>query len=113
MNLIDRDKLIEEYARSIATSLVLFGVNIGEKFESAMSMHYALEQAYLRGRVDESERMWMPCSEMLPKEDGRYLVTFSDGTVRECYFRGIDWLYEINEGWHIIAWQPLPPKYEE
>lgn len=61
MKLIDRDKLIEDYARSIATSLVLFGVDIRDKFESAISMHEALERAYVQGRADEGKRMWIPC----------------------------------------------------
>lgn len=121
MNLIDRDNLIEEYARSIATSLVLFGVDIREKFESATSMHYALEQAYLRGRVDESERMWIPCKERLPKEDELVLINWDSDDLAFAldieiarYRKGNFILqFTILEIEQVIAWQPLPPKFEE
>ena len=75
-------------------------------------MHYALEQAYLRGRVDERERMWIPCSEKLPNEEGKYLCDIGSGDYAVGnYTKEYGWIFK-----HYVkecnAWQPLPPKFE-
>ena len=49
-------------------------------------------------------QQWIPCSERLPKKDGRYLCTYSDfGTCVDfgLYADG-QWIVEP------IAWMPLP-----
>lgn len=70
-------KMIEEYAQMVATNLILYGVDMRNKYDSAVSMSVALENAYLRGRSDglkyAYERAkkvgeWIPVSERLPKE---------------------------------------------
>ena len=64
----------------------------------------------------EQEPRWIPVSEKLPKEDGRYLVTvrnltgdgYLDNNVFECEFFYINWIFK---GWQdnkVIAWMPLP-----
>ena len=59
---------------------------------------------------------WIPCSEMLPKEEGEYVVTCSDRwgswvTVSEYYPKIID-----SSPWEtmgkVIAWMPLPSPYD-
>ena len=64
---------------------------------------------------------WIPVSERLPKE-GRYLVTTVYGEVKESEFDlkkwwqidnstiSLEWEEEPNK---VVAWRPLPPKYEE
>lgn len=64
-----------------------------------------------------SAQQWIPCSERLPEEKGRYLITtkrFGDFVV--------DWnifmigTKIIQEGWlysgDVIAWMPLPEPYK-
>lgn len=59
------------------------------------------------------EAMWIPVTERLPEEDGRYLCTYKN----DAYGDGIciDFgLYEDGE-WYVsgaIAWMPLPKPYE-
>lgn len=63
---------------------------------------------------------WIPVTEGLPEEDGRYLVTVEnltgydllDSNVFECEFCYTDWIFK---GWKdnkVIAWMPLPESYE-
>ena len=70
-----------------------------------MSLQEDLEQ-------DEKENGWIPVSERLPKEDGRYLVTFKYG----CPI-GHGW-YSLEEAQYyaddsIIAWMLLSEPYKE
>lgn len=78
---------------------------------------------------DRKENGWIPVSERLPKEDGRYLVTFKYGikicmvgygsckrTVLGCPI-GHGW-YSLEEAQYyaedsIIAWMQLPEPYKE
>lgn len=72
---------------------------------------------YWAGRRDY-EQKWIPCSERLPKKDGRYQVTWYD-YVTNTEFIDILW-YEKNLWWNwhstgnyaVIAWMPLPEPYE-
>lgn len=58
---------------------------------------------------------WIPVSELLPDEDGFYLVTVNYGGVawvHESYFmqcnsRGVHWDYP-----DVIAWMPMPEHYK-
>ena len=65
----------------------------------------------------QPEPQWIPCSERLPKKDGRYQVTRYD-YVTNTEFIDILW-YEENLWWNrhstgdyaVIAWMPLPEPY--
>jgi len=62
---------------------------------------------------------WIPCSERLPEEDGRYFVTRYD-YVTDSPFVDILW-YEKRTWWDrrivgdfaVNAWMPLPEPYRE
>ena len=61
--------------------------------------------------AEEYNNGWIPCSERLPKKDGYYLITTSDGEydIREygCS-KGFGW-----DGFErVITWQPLPEPYQ-
>lgn len=79
--------------------------------------------------LDEKENGWIPVSERLPEEDGRYLVTFKYG-IKVCMVgygscKRTVLGYPIGHGWYsleeaqyyaedsIIAWMPLPEPYKE
>lgn len=88
-----------------------------------------IEQLLADLEQDEKENGWIPASERLPEEDGRYLVTFKSG-IKICMV-GYDSCrrtvlgYPIGHGWYslgkaqyyaedsIIAWMPLPKPYKE
>lgn len=77
----------------------------------------------------EKENGWIPVTERLPEEDGRYLVTFKNG-IKVCmvgygYCKRTVLGYPIGHGWYsleeaqyyaedsIIAWMHLPEPYKE
>lgn len=67
-------------------------------------------------RLREQTR-WIPCSERLPEEDGRFLVFLPDrnGTFMCADFLGGQWYqddYECTSS-HVIAWMPLPEPYKK
>ena len=53
----DIDKNIIEYALVMAINLSRYGVNVMDKIKSETELSYFLNQAYLRGRQDEIDRM--------------------------------------------------------
>ena len=53
----DIDKKALEYSIIKAINLTKYGVDVSDKFETATGMNYALNQAYLRGRQDEIDRI--------------------------------------------------------
>lgn len=84
---------------------------------------------YIENMDNEKENGWIPVSERLPKEDGRYLVTFKNG-IKVCMVgygscKRTVLGYPIGHGWYsleeaqyyvedsIIAWMHLPEPYEE
>ena len=122
---------IYKYALMYAQHLVKYGVDISEKWETATQNSMALNEAYIRGCQDESNKVarwqeeynngWIPCSERLPKEDDfpeqryRVLASCSDGIVRNATIKSL-----LNEELHFsrgntftyVAWQPLPKPYK-
>ena len=78
---------------------------------------------------DEKENGWIPVTERLPEEDGRYLVTFKNG-IKVCMVgygscKRTVLGYPIGHGWYsleeaqyyaedsIIAWRPIPNPMKE
>ena len=62
--------------------------------------------------VEERKGKWIPCSERLPKESGKYLVTLKGGAVETDSFCKVDnkWVYFNTQ----IAWfsRELPEPYK-
>ena len=62
---------------------------------------------------------WIPCSERLPEESGRYLISAFDGiarrtTVVQYQTRCKAWTMTGRMAyWNVIAWMPLPEPYKE
>lgn len=127
-------KMIEEYAQIVAKNLVLYGVDIRDKYDSAVSMSLALENAYLRGRSDglkyayEGTKKigeWIPCSERLPENEKLlYWTTHEDGTVMIhgwlktngfIYNWEVDDLEKRKRMGQVVAWMPIfePEPYKE
>lgn len=55
---------------------------------------------------------WIPCSERLPEECGRYLVC-NDGVAWIADFFNSTWFGKRCRYSDVIAWQPLPTPYKE
>lgn len=80
-------------------------------FEVAEAVDLAVDA--LKEQID---RKWIPCSERLPEEDGRFLVFLPDrkGTFMCADFLSGKWYpddYECTSN-HVIAWMPLPEPYK-
>ena len=76
----------------------------------------ALEQA--KTNCSEFPNNWIPCSERLPKESRKYLVTVFDGigkrtTTAPYHRRSNSWTLTGRMAyWKVIAWMPLPEPYK-
>ena len=70
-----QDKMINDLALNYAICLVKYGVDIREKWETAIQNKFALEQAYLRGREDERKRI-----EDLEEQGLLHKAPLKDGT---------------------------------
>ena len=104
MNLIDRDKLIEEIKKDKNINV------IGE-----IMIRRLLKQPVVN--------QWIPCKERLPKENNWYCITArykGTYTTDGCFWNGTEWLTgtfesvkEFNDEIEILAWCELPKPYEE
>ena len=67
----------------------------------------------------QPEPHWIPCSERLPEESGKYLVSVLDGvgrrtTVAPYQSRYKAWTLTGRMAyWKVVAWMPLPAPYRE
>ena len=63
-----------------------------------------------------AEPHWIPCSEMLPKDDRSKVVTLANGNTEVGYYSNGDWWCVGDsfrlENQTVIAWMPLPKPYE-
>ena len=86
------------------------------------SPHFEACETAIKCMEKQLTNGWIPVSERLPEEYGRYLVTTVYGKVKESEFDlkkwwqidnstiSLEWEEEPNK---VVAWRPLPPKYEE
>ena len=67
----------------------------------------------------QPEQRWIPCSERLPKESRKYLVTVFDGigkrtTSAPYHRRSKSWTLTGRMAyWKVVAWCELPEPYQE
>lgn len=102
-------------------------IDIVQTLNSAADTIEELSSKVARQSMERSSQYygggWISCSERMPKETGSYIVTtYSDGI--SAYIADIDHFvytgYEPDGGYwvncednkEVLAWQPLPPKYE-
>lgn len=79
--------------------------------------HSALKALINMQPTIEPEQRWIPCSERLPEESGRYLVSVLDGVGRRTTVAPYQPRYKAwtmtgrMAYWKVIAWMPLPESY--
>lgn len=84
-------------------------------FESGKKVIEHLEQM----PSAQPEQRWIPCSERLPEESGRYLVSVLDGVGRKTTVAPYQPRYKAwtmtgrMAYWKVIAWMPFPEPYGE
>ena len=74
----------------------------------------------LKMAIESLESKWIPCSERLPSENGKYLATGIKGSVYIAEFsKGVIngkpvslWCRSGGHYCNVIAWMELPPAYE-
>jgi hypothetical protein len=59
-------------------------------------------------KIRESE--WIPVSEKVPEEEGRYIVSLDYGDVTIDFFDGEVFICNLG---NVVAWHPLPKPYKE
>ena len=52
---------------------------------------------------------WIPCSERLPDQNGKYLVVGRQKAINILKFDGGRWYGK----WGVVAWMPLPEPYKD
>ena len=60
-------------------------------------------------RENQSAQQWIPCSERLPDQNGKYLVVGRQKAINILKFDGGRWYGK----WGVVAWMPLPEPYRE
>jgi len=66
-----------------------------------------VEQA-ITGMIPSAQQ-WIPCSERLPDQNGKYLVVGRQKAINILKFDGGRWYGK----WGVVAWMPLPEPYRE
>ena len=57
---------------------------------------------------EETAQQWIPCSERLPDQNGKYLVVGRQKAINILKFDGGRWY----DKWGVVAWMPLPDCYQ-
>lgn len=104
--LIDADALKDDILKS-AVMIDDRGIQTGYEI--------AIELIKRQPTID-IEPQWIPCSEMLPKDDRSKVVTLANGNTEVGYYSNGDW-WCIGDSFRlenptVIAWMPLPKPYE-
>ena len=60
-------------------------------------------------RLLPAAQQWIPCSERLPDQNGKYLVVGRQKAINILKFDGGRWYGK----WGVVAWMPLPSPYRE
>ena len=81
--------------------LNLIPQNISD-FEEGSCLLYDVERL-------PSAQQWIPCSERLPDQNGKYLVVGRQKAINILKFDGGRWYGK----WGVVAWMPLPSQYRE
>lgn len=63
---------------------------------------------YMALRDLPSAQQWIPCSERLPDQNGKYLVVGRQKAINILKFDGGRWYGK----WGVVAWMPLPDCYQ-
>ena len=58
--------------------------------------------------VPQAQQKWVPCSERLPDQNGKYLVVGRQKAINILKFDGGRWYGK----WGVVAWMPLPEPYK-
>ena len=59
-------------------------------------------------RENQSAQQWIPCSERLPDQNGKYLVVGRQKAINILKFDGGRWYGK----WGVVAWMPLPEPHK-
>lgn len=116
MNLIDRDRLIKDIDFHVMRCEKIFEGSSPTCFAHCT---YSTEDIFELVKKQPIVNQWIKCSERPPKVAERCLLMLENETVLIGIFHsnnkytfectGINYVYQKKS---VIAWQPLPPKYE-
>lgn len=113
MNLIDRDSLLEKIQFRIEPQGVV-GATVRDMVEKTREI--ILNEPVVK---DINVPSWIPVTERLPKEHGRYLCNIKSGAFRGCYYQAIRYYdqYGFRDGCiytdDVTHWMPLPEPPKE
>lgn len=91
-------------------------------FKNALCKKDFCEKYYREGNAEVFEKLlphWIRCSERLPEESGRYIITAHDGTCKRTSFAIFQKTYKrwdlsgARAYWKVYAWMHLPEPYRE
>lgn len=108
------DDLISRQAAIDAIEPTLKSILQGNSFKAINVMDKIRELPSV-----QPEQRWIPCSERLPEESGRYLISAFDGVVRRTTVAPYQPRYKAwamtgrMAYWKVVAWMPLPEPYRE
>ena len=94
-DLISRQAAIEEVARRDST-------------DGTVKVFGGREIAEILNGLPSAQQ-WIPCSERLPDQNGKYLVVGRQKAINILKFDGGRWYGK----WGVVAWMPLPSPYRE
>ena len=83
--------------------------------QAAIEAMCCLNDSICEGQATEalcdlpSAQQWIPCSERLPDQNGKYLVVGRQKAINILKFDGGRWYGK----WGVVAWLPLPSPYRE
>ena len=103
-DLISRQAAIDEVQRHRENVLGGYEYDEGVAFVYAAAHNHIIEVI----KCIPSAQQWIPCSERLPDQNGKYLVVGRQKAINILKFDGGRWYGK----WGVVAWMPLPEPYK-
>ena len=103
----NRFKLIEKYKTQLIEA-----TNIADSPEEMAvldTIFFRFWQMDWLDKLEKPAQQWIPCSERLPDQNGKYLVVGRQKAINILKFDGGRWYGK----WGVVAWMPLPSPYRE
>lgn len=122
MRLIDGDELMDILTtaiRNIKGMAKLLSAEDDPEIQMEIKAYTDIANGVRDMPTAEPEQRWIPCSERLPEETERYIITAYDGVSRRTTTamfqkRPREWCLSGRMAyWRVVAWMPLPDPFQK
>lgn len=112
-----KGKYIRAATKGWGDSVKIIGNILGDKWFDIESFFEDKKKCTKKDERIKKIDNWIPCNENLPKEDGEYLVTFTNPSLNNERLTGVMYYFSKSKDWTafsetVFAWMPKPEPWK-